>query len=333
METPTDPLTLVRRLRAALTTPGVREVDPVRRGFRPWEAGASIVAPVGRSFLDGYRIAMSERDAMQTARQLEDLPRSWQGFAAEGAAMAITVRAALEPWSRREFVAFETATQRRHTYMAHVGLGWALARLPRPLWPDLSTLDTAVAPLVLDGYGFHEVFFHSARTLDRRGTAFPVDRWPGGAEAARQSLMQGIGRGLWFYAGGSPRGIAGIVAQFDQRFSGSLWAGTGLAAAYAGGRDRMALEELLAVAGPDSRWVRQGAAFAVEARHRAGTLNEHTPVAAATLCGGPTEDVVSLVRACRPPEPSGAAPDWATYESWRRSVAAALDPADDIVSA
>lgn len=332
METRADPLASLRRLRATLTTPGAREVDPVRRGFRPWEAGASIVAPVGRAFLDGYRIAMSEPSAAHTARSLRDLPRQWQGFAAEGAAMAITIRAAVEPWSRQGFAAFETVTDRRHTYMAHVGLGWALARLPRPLWPDLTTLDPAVAPLVLDGYGFHEVFFHSARTLDRRGTAFPVHRWPGGADAARQSLMQGIGRGLWFYAGGSPTGIAGVVARFDRRFSGSLWGGAGLAAAYAGGRDRTALARLLTAAGDDRRWVRQGAAFAVEARHRAGTVNEHTPLASATLCGGPVEDVVGLVRSCRPETRDGA-PDWTAYESWRRDVAAALEPADDVVSA
>ncbi|MBL0887271.1 DUF1702 family protein [Myceligenerans indicum] len=332
MATPAEPLAALRRLRAVLTTPGVREVDPVRRGFRPWEAGESIVSPVGRAFLDGYRLAMRAPDARRAAHRLEDLPRSWQGFAAEGAAMAITIRAALEPWSRREFAAFEAATSRRHTYMAQVGLGWALARLPRPLWPELSALDPALAPLVLDGYGFHEVFFHNARTLREHGTRFPAERWPGGAEAARQSLMQGIGRGLWFHAGGSPTGIAGLVAGFDQRFSGSLWAGTGLAAAYAGGRDRAALARLLTAAGDDRRWLRQGAAFAVEARHRAGTVNEHTPVASEALCGGTIDDVVGLVGAHRP-ETTAGKPDWTAYETWRRSVAAALEPAGDIVDA
>ncbi|RPF19726.1 DUF1702 family protein [Myceligenerans xiligouense] len=332
METPADLPIPLRRLRATLTTPGVREVDPERRGFRPWEAGPSIVAPVGHAFLDGYRIAMTERGPAQAARRLDDLPRQWQGFAAEGAAMAITIRAALEPWSRHGFATFEAVTEGRHSYMAHVGLGWALARLPRPFWPDLTTLDPAVAPLVLDGYGFHEVFFHSTRTLERRGTGFPEHRWPGGAGAARQSLMQGIGRGLWFWAGGSPTGIADVVARFDRRFSGSLWAGTGLAAAYAGGRDRTALAELLTVAGDDRRWVRQGAAFAVEARHRAGTVNEHTPVASAALCGGPVADVVELVGSCRP-RPADGAPDRTAYESWRRAVATALEAADDVVGA
>lgn len=316
--------TQLGRVRAKIATPNLREVEPVVRGFYPWAEGASIVEPVGTSFLAGFRIAMEQPGAVATMRGLQDLPREWQGFAAEGAGMATAIRDQAMP-GRKNFHKLLSVSGGRHTYMMHVGLGWALARLPRQLWPNLEEYDPAVAPLILDGYGFHEVFFRTECTIRDRTVKFPLEKWPGDPGDAQHQLHQGVGRGMWFVAGGSPLLVSELFDTFPTQYASSLWAGVGLAATYAGGRDTDALAELLHRAGPHAPWVRQGSAFAVEARHRANTINSHTPIAAAALCDSTVERLIDLTAAQRPPAQAADSGDWSIYETWRTNVAAELD--------
>lgn len=320
----TELLAPARKLRASLTTPSDVEVEPEYRGFYQWAEGPSIVQPVGRSFLKGYRIGMREPDATAVVRRLMELPREWQGFAAEGAGMSVAIRSALEPWHRNEFHRLVSVSGGRHTYMMHVGLGWALARLPRRLWPDLSKIDPGVGPLILDGYGFHEVFFNTTNTLRDRDVAFPTKRWPGSPEDARHQLMQGIGRGMWFVAGGSPALVAEIFSTFHTDYAPSLWAGCGLAATYAGGRDRQALTELVDLAGEHASWLRQGCAFAAQARSLAGTTTDHTHLAAETLCSLSVNDLSSIATAHQPTPQRIDSGDWGAYEEWRARIAGDL---------
>lgn len=314
----------VRRLRASVTTPNEIEVDPGYRGFYEWREGPSIVPPVGRSFLDGFRIGMRGAGATEAVRQLMQVPREWQGFAAEGAGMSVAIRSAVEPWHRNEFHRLVSVSGGRHTYMMHVGLGWALARLPRPLWPDLSKFDPAVGQLILDGYGFHEIFFNTAKTLRQHTVEFDFDAWPGPVQDAQQQLMQGVGRGMWFVAGGSPQLLHEIFEGFDPKFHSSLWAGTGLAATYAGGRGPEGLNEVLERAGEHAGWVRQGCAFAVDARHRANTTNDHTRLAAHILCGLTVERIVEITTSHRPEPQRVDSGDWGAYEEWRARIAGHL---------
>lgn len=310
----------LRAARSRLLTPSRTQVETGRRGFHPWAVGPSIVEPVGNAFLDGFALACR---APTTRDLLDDLGRlepQWRGFAAEGAAMAVTIRSRVEPWSRD---ALERLLRlgSEHSYLMHVGVGWGLARLPRPLWTDVTVLDRAVVPLVLDGYAFHEVFFRTGSVLDARATRYPLDAWPGGAAEATQHLAQGIGRGLWFVAGGDETGLADLVARFPAAQHASLWAGTGLATAYAGGRDADGMRAVLAASGPHRAWLRQGCAFAVEARARAGTLTPHTRLAAEVLCDRPWQDVVAVVDAHRPRVPDGGPGGWHAYDGWRTALA------------
>lgn len=319
-----DLMGAVRRARAGLLTPKDREVEPSVRGFEPWEGGPGIVEDVGRAFLTGYRTMMECGTATDACGRLGTLENQWRGFAVEGAGMAAAVRSMTEPWSRGTFKDLVVYCGERHGYMIYVGLGWALARLPRILWPRLHRFDPGAAPLVLDGFGFHEAFFHTSATLARGPRRFPTGAWPGPAEHVTQQVHQGVGRALWFVCGGSPRRLAATIGRFDEDLHSSLWAGTGLAAAYAGGRDRAGLVELVDAAGEHHRWLRQGAAFAVEARVNAGTVVDHTGIAAEYLIGGTVDDVTAAVRAARPAGQALDSGDWSAYEVWRHDLAGAL---------
>lgn len=318
----------LRSLRAGVLTPSRREVDPAVRGFYTWEDGESIVPRVGGAFLDGFEAAAVSASPAKAIRRLAALDDYRRGFAVEGAAMAFCVRAATEPWQRSALDRLLTAAGERHTYMIHVGVGWAMARLPRPLWPDIGRLDPTVAGLVLDGYGFHECFFHPDRTLDRAAATpkFPIRRWPGSPDVAHEHLWQGIGRALWFVAGGNPATVADLIStRLPAAGASSAWSGVGLAAAYACGRPDDVLRELVDASGDQVRWLRQGAAFGVEARVRADTVLAETRVAAAVLVGLDPTTIRELTMSARPPATEAEAGDFDSYERWRRLTAAALE--------
>lgn len=321
------PVLAWRRARRKLLTPALREVDPQRRGFYAWESGTDMVRPVGRAFLVGYGIAAHEPTARRAIERAQNLPPAWRGFAMEGAAMATAIRACVTPIRRREFDRFMTYCQDRHSYMSYVGLGWALARLPRPLWPRLDSYDPLIRPLILDGYGFHEVFFHTDQVLTRHAVDFPTRKWPGGPGEATPALMQGVGRGMWFVAGGNVQILSGLIDGFAADAHASLWAGAGLAAAYAGGRDEGVLIDMLHYAGPHRRWVSQGAAFAIEARLRADTITAHTLEAAKVFCRSEPLEVAARVASVRPAAALVDSGRPGSYEKWRHDVAATF--ADD----
>lgn len=318
-------MTALRRFRKLLTTPSLTEVDPQVRGFYAWEDGDSIVQPVGGAFLKGYAMVMESGTPTSAVRRIQTLPDQWRGFAMEGAGMAACIRGAVEPWHRDYHHRFLTACAERHGYMTYVGLGWAMARLPKALWPDLAQLDPLLGPLALDGYGFHEVFFNTERCLRRGAVNIDLGPWPGPRDHARQQLMQGVGRGLWFVAGGQPSVVEDLIGEkFAPGVHASLWAGIGLAASYAGGRDEPVLREL--VKRSDTYWpeLAQGAAFAVEARARAQCTVPHTQLAAQVLCGTTINQVRLAVEEARPSARDIDSGHWHLYEQWRNQIATNL---------
>lgn len=313
------------RLRERVLLPADREVTPDRRGFHAWAEGPSLTEPVGRAFLAGYRAGLRARHTREAAAAIQQMSPQWRGFAMEGLGMAAGVRDGLGVASRRRFTDLLVHCGERHGYMAYVGLGWSVARLPRLVWPRFDRLDPVLAPLVLDGYGFHETFFHTEQVLARRQVPFPLERhWPGSRDDGAQQLMQGVGRALWFVAGGAPTTLAGLVERFDTAHHASLWAGTGLAAAYAGGRDAAALRTLRGLAAEHRDWLAQGAAFGIEARVRAGLVVAHTEVAASELCGRSAAEAAAVTWVSRPDPAAVDAGDWGVYEVWRHDVAARL---------
>ena len=313
------------RLRSRVLSPEDREVDPAVRGFAPWVEDESIVARVGGAFLTGYRAGLESRRCVDAVPVLQDQPDQWRGFALEGLGMAAGVRSALSPVNRHQLQEVLVACGERHAYMLYVGLGWALARTPRVSWPDLRRWDPLMVPLVLDGYGFHEVFFRTPRVLTDEGVVMPsAPAWPGAPELGRQHLAQGVGRGLWFVVGGSEVALADTIERAPGELRASMWSGAGLAAAYAGGRGAEGLRLLRKRASGYAPALQQGAAFAIEARRRAGTVVPHTEVAARELCDRSVEQVHDVVVAALPPGRLVDGRDWGSYESWRLDVASSV---------
>ncbi len=127
--------------------------------------------------------------------------------------------------------------------MTYVGIGWLLARLPggiqgylrrlqqvgaKGLSP-LQKLDPLLGWLAIDGYGFHQGYFHWRKYI--QGILPPKNL----SGYSCRVFDQGLGRSLWFVKGANIHAIEEAIAQFQPQRRADLWSGIGLACGYAGG--------------------------------------------------------------------------------------------------
>ncbi|HEX8534369.1 MAG TPA: DUF1702 family protein [Allosphingosinicella sp.] len=283
-----------------------------KRGFAAGPA-QPLLERIGESFIRGYNLALDGRREFPSA--LDGHPVFLRGFVAEGAAMGAAVRSALLPW-RHDLGIMLAALNDRYVYLAHVGVGWAMARLPVARGRLWRALDPLLAPLAIDGWGFHDGYFHPRRAI-------------GSGLSAREALRrgaydQGVGRSLWFVHCADPARITDAISSANKSRSSDLWSGVGLAAAYAGGVEGRQLDVLATGAGPNRPWLAQGTAFGIEAHARAGAVPPHSSLAAVRLCGTSAASLSALVLSARDEALCrfGAAP--AAYAAWRRNVAETL---------
>ena len=287
-----------------------------RRGFHVRDTTVKLrLESIGLTFLRGYHAALPDQGGAALARSLGSVETELQGFAFEGAAMALTLLDHLTPFNRGRFHRFLHGEGAPHSYMLHVGAGWAMARLPWLRWrvdSFISTLDPLGRWLALDGYGFHQGYFHWPHSV--RGQQVPR----GVNGYARRAFDQGLGRSLWFVEGADAPRIAAAIAAFPLARQPDLWSGVGLACAYAGGRGEAHLESLREAAGLYLAQAAQGAAFAAKARARAANPAHHTQLACDVLCGRSATAAAAVTDgALQDLPPDGPEP---AYEVWRRRI-------------
>jgi hypothetical protein len=303
-----------------LLTPSSSATTLANRGFpEKSPAARELLEKIGESFLTGYGHAAESRTTLEAEERLELMPEQFRGFAYEGAAMGLAVRDGLPFGDAGRFGRLLAGRGADHIYMAYVGLGWAMARLPRFRWPDSEALDPLLRWLVLDGYGFHQAYFRTDRYVHEQfqDPRFP---WPHpGDSYAHRAIDQGIGRCLWFVGGTDVERVATLIGRFGAARRPDLYSGVGLAATYAGGADEDELRTLRRQAGEHRVQLAQGSAFAAEARVRAGLVLPHTHVATRVFCGLAPAEAAQVTHDVRPEPADGDPP---AYEVWRMRVAA-----------
>src|SRR5262245_44560426 len=314
-------------LRRMMLTPKLRAVSFAERGFPGADSpSATRLEAVPQSVICGFEWGIEHRTLWDVERRLETVAPELRGFAYEGAAMAYTVRDAMaggrgvKPGSRTR--ALLDGPGEPHIFLTYIGIGFAMARLPRPLWrtvlPELpnSPYHPTMSWLAVDGYGFDRAYFDTRRIVDEQRIPKPYP-WAGAPDYFPRAVDQGIGRALWFIHGARVDEVADAVGRFAPHRQADLWSGVGLAATFAGGASRTELVRLRSSCGAYVPEVALGSVFAVKARTYAGHLPDHSEIAAEALTGLDVGVLVGLADSTAV-EPDATGPGGSpAYELWR----------------
>jgi len=316
----------VRRL---ILTPSLRDVTFAARGFPAVAAAATPgLEAIPQAVICGFEWGIDTRDQWELERRLCLIEPAQRGYAYEGATMAFTVLDAL--WGGRGNRTREllNGPGQRHIFLAYIGIGFAMARLPRKLWrkvvPDLggSLYHPTMSWLAVDGYGFDRAYFDTARWVDRQQVPEPYP-WQGSPGYFPRAVDQGIGRALWFIHGAQPDAVASAVRRFAESRHADLWSGVGLAATFAGGCPPDGLAALRRAASDHRAELALGMTFAAKARAYAGFMPEHTEHAAKALGDLTIDAAVRLADGTAVYDPGSSAE--LPYEQWRQKIRAHFD--------
>ena len=296
------------------------EVTFAKRAFaRTNQSIVDHLEEIGLCFVGGYHFALECAGPEALCKALSRFDDVHRGFAYEGAGMALELLDRLIPGRGQRLASFLAGPGDAHAYMVTIGAGWAWARLPLRVAHQLRHLDPVTGWLALDGFGFHEGYFHTDASVRRCA----IHRRVKGV-TAQHVFDTGLGRSLWFVCGADVERIAETISRFDPERRPDLWCGVGIACCYGGGASDADIDRLRALAGRHRAALAQGAAFAAKARERADTPADHTRNAVERICRMPAELVAKLcdtalaeAREIAPPTPISGPP---TFEIWRSLI-------------
>lgn len=316
--------TTLGSLRRLVLTPSLAEVGFARRGFPVAPSDVTrMLEAIPQAVICGFEWGIDARDQWEVERRLGLVTPEQRGFAYEGVTMAFTILDAMRGGRGTRTRDLLRGSGQPHIFLAYIGIGFAMARLPRLLWknviPDLSgtPYHPTMSWFAVDGYGFDRAYFDTERWVDRQEVPAPYP-FQGAPEYFPRAVDQGIGRALWFIHGAGVADVVAAVNRFAAPRRADLWSGVGLAATFAGGCAPDGLALLRQEAGEAWTELAQGAVFAAKARTYSGTVPQHTEAGVSALAGLTVEAATALADDVAVDEyGAGTLPP---YELWRRRV-------------
>lgn len=250
-----------------------------------------------QAFLSGFNTAARHASPDEASGALRSVvPAAFEGFAFEGAGFYYALQDSVRPWRASSLHRLTTAVAPEHDFIAMVGAGFAVARLPfgaRWMPRFQARLDPLTAWCVADGYGFHAGFFQWRRHV--AGAVAPA----GFSPQHRHLFDAGVGRAFWWVYGADEAQLVRVVARQAPDRKGAMWEGLGTALAYAGGVPPSAMRRLRDAAGAYRPDLRVGVGLAAFMRRRGGNAAEWTQQACREVLGLSEEGAAALVSRVR----------------------------------
>jgi hypothetical protein len=323
--------TLLGVLRKRVLAPSLASVGFAERGFPVVHTDATArLEAVPQAVVCGFEWAIEGASLWEIERRLALIEPEQRGFAYEGATMGYSVLDAMPGGGSDRTRELLEGPGRPHIFLTYIGIGFAMARLPRPLWKKMLPELTGVAYhpvmswLAVDGYGFDRAYFDTGKWVERQADPEPYP-WAGRPEYFSRAFDQGVGRALWFINGGNPDAVAAAAGRFAEHRRADLWSGIGLASTFAGGSDQLGLARLRRAAGGYHDELGLGVVFAVKARTYSGYVPAHTHLACGALLDLTVQEAQNLAdRTERADGDDGPEPP---YELWRERIREELRPA------
>lgn len=321
---------------AAAVSPGLDGVTLTARfGHDARDPRVRALAEIPQAVVVGLEARLREAETEVLHERLALVKEEHRGFAYEGATMAATIMDAVPAPAKGLTAAVMSGPGEPHLLLNYIGIGFAMARLPRRAWPGAvpSTLDSPYHPtmswLAVDGYGFDLAYFRPERHLRDQRRPAPYPWSEGQGWYFLKAVDQGVGRALWFAHAARVRQVARAVEAFAPERHEDLWSGVGLAATFAGQADDVAgLADAAGKFAPDAG---VGAVLAAKARHAAGMVPDHAAEALRSLTG---LDVDAAVRLVDRTEPTGHDDRLVPrYAVWRDRLRAHLAAATGVAPA
>lgn len=271
-----------------------REASFATRGFEPGDPDVTRkLEAMLESFIGGYNLALKTVDADDLAHRLRrKFDDHHVGFAFEGVGLYLALLDLMIPGESNHLARFVNGPGKDHDYIIAVGAGFAIARVPfglERLERYSKTLDPLVAWCIAGGLGFHEGFFRHKRFIER--THRPPKLL---SPIAKRLFDSGLGRALWWVECADGRRIASAITNFEESRRPELWAGVGIAAAYAGAIREAELRTLQALSGPYQMDFLSGLPFAARLRQKGQNHSPVTDMACRVLLGLSTDDTADL---------------------------------------
>ena len=124
--------TFLGSLRGLALAPSLEKVSFAGRGFAITPTAATDrLEAVPQAVVCGFEWAIAAPNLTDVNRRLRLVEEEQRGFAYEGATMAYTILDTIRGHRTRELL---DGAGEKHILLAYIGIGFAMARLPRPLW-------------------------------------------------------------------------------------------------------------------------------------------------------------------------------------------------------
>jgi hypothetical protein len=228
-------------------------------------------------FLHAQLIAAGLDELDEVIKKLAGFNAKYQLIAYEAAAMVLALHDLKEDNQLSRWRSFLERINEPIVPHAHLGLGWAFARLETST-SILKTIDPAMRFRVVDGWGYYNGTFRSRVTIKSR--KLPENF----SNHALHVYDQGLGRSLWYACQGQIDVLQEIIQTFPASRHPDLWRGIGIACSFVGGCDEGTLETMRSVAAAHQIQLAIGATMAAKARIQTHSTTKDIELACQVWC-------------------------------------------------